>query len=64
MKKLKLQVEEIHVEQFQVQSYAAPIRGTVRGLESQAGSCACGGVSDADTEPCRFCPDMPITYNC
>ena len=64
MKKLRLQVEEIHVEQFQVQPDAAPTRGTVRGLESEGGACACGAVSDADTAPCRFCPEMPITYGC
>jgi hypothetical protein len=64
MKKLKLTIEELRIEQFQVQSDAAPARGTVRGLESEGGSCACGAVSDADTAPCRFCPDMPITYGC
>lgn len=64
MKKLRLNVEEISVEQFQVQQAAAPARGTVRGLESEGGTCACGAVSDADSDPCRFCPEMPITYGC
>ncbi|HEX6746426.1 MAG TPA: hypothetical protein VF092_03855 [Longimicrobium sp.] len=55
-KKLRLQVEELRVEQFQTDPAVGAARGTVRGHDS--------GLSDADTEPCRFCPDMPITYSC
>jgi hypothetical protein len=51
MKKLRLQVEEIDVEQFQVQPAATALRGTVQGLED--------GCSDP-----FLCPDMPITYSC
>jgi hypothetical protein len=61
-KKLSLKVEEINVEQFHVQSSATVSAGTVRGYETS--TCACGPLSDADTDPCRFCPEMPITYSC
>jgi hypothetical protein len=35
-KKLRLQVEELHVEQFPVEADAAAYRGTVRGLGDPA----------------------------
>jgi len=62
MKKLKLKIDELRIEQFQVEQTGEEARGTVRGLETS--TCWCGGLSNANTEPCRFCPEMPITYSC
>jgi hypothetical protein len=61
-KRLKLKVYEFRIEQFDVQTAAAAARRTVRGYETN--SCACGALSDAHADPCRFCPEMPITYSC
>ncbi len=52
MKKLTLDIEKLAGEEFQVEPAAAEARGTVRGHD----------VSDAYSDPCRFCPDMPITF--
>jgi hypothetical protein len=60
-KKLKLQVEDLNVEGFQVEPEAAAIRGTVRGLETES---TCWNTMYAPSEPCQFCPRMPITYSC
>jgi hypothetical protein len=65
-KKLTLQVEDLDVEQFQVEDAMAAERGTVHGQWESTGGCTmyCGALSNANTEPCRFCPQMPITYSC
>ncbi|HEX8906409.1 MAG TPA: hypothetical protein VF771_16285 [Longimicrobiaceae bacterium] len=55
-KKLTLKVDALRVEQFEAEQPAAAARGTVLGRDS--------GLSDAHTDPCRFCPDMPITWSC
>jgi hypothetical protein len=55
MKKLTLNIEALAVEQFQLEAAAAEPKGTVH---------ANSYVSDAYTDPCRFCPDMPITFTC
>jgi hypothetical protein len=60
MKKLKLEVDEIHVEGFELESAAAETRGTVHGLESYD----CWASYAAATWPCEFCLPMPITYSC
>jgi hypothetical protein len=60
-KKLRLNAEELRVDQFQVESAAAAIRGTVRGLETAS---TCWNTMYANSEPCHFCPNMPITYSC
>lgn len=60
-KKLRLQVEELSVDQFQVEPAAAAIRGTVRALETDG---TCWATMYAPSEPCIFCPRMPITYSC
>lgn len=69
MKKLRLRVDELQVEQFQVDSASPVARGTVRGLMTETCQCTpgtqyCGDSMNANTEPCRFCPEMPITYTC
>lgn len=56
MKKLTLNIEHLAVEQFQTEIAASESKGTVH---------AHSAVSDAYTDPCRFCPDMWITFhNC
>ena len=55
MKKLSLRVEELDVVQFAVEPANVKEDGTVLGNMSP---------SDAYTDPCRFCPDMPITFTC
>lgn len=63
-KKLRLLVDELRVEQFQVAPAAAG-QGTVRGFEStQECTAYCGDSMNANTAPCRLCPEMPITYSC
>jgi hypothetical protein len=64
MKKLRLQIEELRVERFEVQpDFLTTSRGTVHGRNS-AFTCYCGSQSDPHTEPCAVCPEMPITYSC
>lgn len=53
-KKLKLKIEELHIDQFQVQPAVAAPQGTVHGFDSM----------DSDTAPCDHCPYMPITFSC
>lgn len=55
MKKLSLRVEELDVEQFAVEAADVKEEGTVMGRMSP---------SNAYTDPCRFCPEMPITFTC
>lgn len=55
MKKLTLDIEQLAVEQFQTDGVAAEPEGTVY---------AHSALSDAYTDPCRFCPEMPITFTC
>ena len=55
MQKLTLNIEALAVEQFQLEAAAAEARGTVQ---------AHSALSDAYTDPCRFCPEMPITFTC
>ncbi|HEU0302051.1 MAG TPA: hypothetical protein VFR37_21530 [Longimicrobium sp.] len=62
MKKLKLKVEELRIEQFEVESATAATRGTVRGLESDDYTVWCGSLGPSD--PCLYCVDMPITWSC
>ncbi|HEU4561535.1 MAG TPA: hypothetical protein VFS20_27015 [Longimicrobium sp.] len=52
-KKLKLKIEELHIDQFQVQPAVAAPQGTVRGFDSM----------NSNSDPC-FCPVMPITFSC
>jgi hypothetical protein len=62
-KKLKLQVEKLSVEQFEVQPDSLVARGTVHGLETQSpDTCNCGSLGPSD--PCRYCVEMPITWSC
>jgi len=59
MKKLKLRIESLRVEQFATGRDSMAARGTVRGLETQGpDTCVCGV---GPSEPHRFCVDMPIT---
>lgn len=73
MKKLKLIVEELRVEQFRLQPDVAATGGTVRGLEHSymsCVSCPCGETdngggdsygcaSNGASEPCYYCFPMP-----
>lgn len=52
-KKLKLTIEELHIDQFQVQPAVAAPGGTVRGFDSM----------NSNSDPCH-CPYMPITFSC
>jgi hypothetical protein len=69
-KKFRLQIEEIHIEQFQVQPTAAVTRGTVRGFgfgseyEGNCGTYTCECGSQGYSAPCRYCQYAPITYSC
>lgn len=74
MKKLKLKVEELTVEQFQlVPNDAATLRGTVQGLQLSLGGCIsspCGttdngggdtvGCASFYNSACYYCVDEPI----
>jgi hypothetical protein len=75
MKKLRLRVDELRIEQFQIESAAAGTRGTVHGRGDTDGQCTGGCTAvqctqyfgnsmNANTAPCLFCPEMPITYSC
>lgn len=56
-KKLRLQVDDLHVEQFQVERNVSAERGTVHGYDPY-------DTVNAVTAPCMFCLPMPITYSC
>jgi hypothetical protein len=69
MKKLKLQIETLRVEQFEVHSASPVIRGTVQGHASEVAcyseacysdngdaTCYCGVGPSA---PWSYCLDMP-----
>ena len=75
MKKLRLNVEELRIEQFQTLPDVAVSRGTVQGLQVSLASCvscpcasgACGGSGGGgETYPsfnnsdCIYCLDEPI----
>lgn len=63
-KKLALHVAALRVEQFQVGPAFGGARGTVQGRSQYTdGDTACCG-SNAASDPCRLCPNMPITYSC
>lgn len=57
MKKLKLNVDDLHVEEFRVESDVAATRGTVRGLDHGGSTYFCTyGCPSADlSEPCAYC---------
>lgn len=61
MKKLRLNVAELRVEQFQPETAVATTRGTVRGYTYPA--VECGEPSAGTSDPC-FCDEAPITYTC
>ena len=64
MKKLKLQIEKLRVERFEVHPESPGARGTVRGYLSEMGcysdgddaTCYC---SVGPSAPHRICVDMP-----
>lgn len=74
MKKLKLQVEELRVEQFQLEPDAATIsRGTVQGRQLSLASCISCPCGDTDNgggdtvgcasfynSQCYYCVDEPL----
>lgn len=74
MKKLKLKVEELTVEQFQLlPDSAATPRGTVQGLQLSLGSCISCPCGDTDNgggdtvgcasfynSECIYCVDEPL----
>jgi hypothetical protein len=61
MKKLKLKVEDLRVEQFQSEPVAAA-RGTVRGFSY--GPANCGDPSDpVYSDPC-LCNEAPLSFSC
>lgn len=62
-KKLRLQIETLRVEQFEVQPASATDRGTVHGHQTQLpDTCYCGAAGPS--EPYRFCVEMPLTHSC
>ncbi|HET6764781.1 MAG TPA: hypothetical protein VFH27_13945 [Longimicrobiaceae bacterium] len=74
-KKLKLRIEDLHVEQFRTEPTRDAKAGTVHGHWDTDGACTtgctnagctqyCGDSMNANTAPCLFCPEMPITYSC
>ncbi len=58
MKKLRLIVDELRVEQFQTLPHVEVSRGTVQGREDTSGSDD-SYISFHNSE-CRFCLDEPI----
>ena len=79
VKKLRLMVEELTVEQFQVEPSARVSRGTVHGHDDTEactdGGCTlgctqancsqyCGDSMNANTAPCLFCPRELDTNTC
>lgn len=59
-KKLKLNVEELRIDQFHVQPASVAARGTVRGHETAS---TCWASMGSNSDPCD-CPYMPITFSC
>jgi hypothetical protein len=55
MKKLKLNVEALAIEQFQVEAAAPQEKGTVLGNAA---------TTHWYTAPCLYCPNMPATARC
>ncbi len=56
-KKLRLQIEKLRVEQFEVQSHSPAARGTVHGFDSwrtyfEEDTCNCEIMPDSD--PCTL----------
>ncbi|MBB4634725.1 hypothetical protein [Longimicrobium terrae] len=61
-KKLRLEIDELRVEQFGVQPDAPVARGTVRGFASAGpDTCVCGVGPSA---PWKYCLPMPETWSC
>ncbi|HEX9936120.1 MAG TPA: hypothetical protein VGB15_03330 [Longimicrobium sp.] len=58
-RKLRLQIEKLRVEQFEVQSASPAARGTVDGFESGNPSCTTCGIGAS--EPWNYCDIMPGT---
>lgn len=54
MKKLKLDADDLEIEQFEVEPALDAVQGTVDGYETV----------DAYTDPCMFCIRMPATARC
>ncbi len=65
-KKLKLNIDALRIEQFQVEPTVAAIRGTVRGFDPVVNETdsTCWASMYAGSGPCADCPYMPITYTC
>ena len=55
MKKLRLQIEELRVEKFEVHPDSPAARGTVHGLDSH--------YSFSEPDRC-LCQDVPETWSC
>lgn len=55
MNKLKLDVETLLVDQFQVEPESRDAKGTVLALSD---------TLTATTYPIRYCPNMPATARC
>lgn len=60
MKKLKLNADDLHVEEFRLEPDVAATRGTVRGLDSDPDPsdtyfCTYGCPSADVSEPCAYC---------
>jgi hypothetical protein len=53
-KKLSLDVAKLDIEAFEVQPDSVGPRGTVQAFD----------LSMPQSDPCRLCPEMPITYSC
>lgn len=53
-KKLRLHVEDLRVDEFQVQPAAAAIRGTVRGHDDS---------DDTTTDVWKYCYPVPISFS-
>jgi hypothetical protein len=70
MKKLKLNADDLHVEEFRLQPDVAATRGTVRGLDEDSYfpfsiNCPSNGCPSADvSEPCAYCFVADETRTC
>jgi hypothetical protein len=74
MKKLKLEVEALHVESFEAQAGDAPGVGTVRGLVHTFNEVSCGcpvtdlahtcGCPDSSVRNDCFCTEYQTCWNC
>ena len=63
MKKLKLDLDQIQVASFAVET-TKDSRGTVNGFEPDT-DIGCGGGGGTDSGgSCRICLPMPDTYTC